>query len=99
MGRQRDRHPEPPAFPIQGLSRPRNILVGRADNLKLPDLKRNDLELSKSATDRLNISKIHQGQIVPIGLVSSDAFVIVEKVAAPIENKPIAIDLDRLCMV
>jgi hypothetical protein len=39
--------------------------------------------------------KVHQAEIAPILLVAADAFVVVEQVAAAVQDQPAAVDLDR----
>jgi hypothetical protein len=90
---------EPLAFPLQRLLPPLDVLSRRAAKPKFPDLKGDDLERSEISGRRFDICEIHQRQVVAIFFVSTDAFLIIEEVAATIENEPLMVDLDGLRMM
>ncbi len=77
---------------------PTDILLGRADKLEIANLQGNDFKRSKRAS-RLDRGEIHQDEVIAKFLVAPDPFVVVDEIAAAIENKPIAVNLDGLRMM
>jgi hypothetical protein len=77
---------------------PACILPRRALETEFPDLKRDHLERGKGAC-RLEVDKVHQGQVVTKLVIAPDALVVVQEIAAAIENKPIAVDLNGFPMM
>ena len=61
-------------------------------------MKGNDLERRKGPR-WLNVSEIHQDQIIPKFLVAFNPFVVVQEIAAAIDNEPTAVNLDGLRMM
>ena len=87
---------EPQAFPMQRLLHPIDVLPRRAAKPEIPDLKRDDLERSEISGRRFDICEIHQRQVAAIFFVPADTFIIIEEIAAAIENEPLMVDLDGL---
>ena len=78
---------------------PIDIGAGWTNETKLADLERNNFGHRYIPVGRVDIGKIHQGEIVTIVFVALNALVIVQKIAAAVEDQPIAVDLDPLGMM
>src|ERR1019366_8952370 len=96
---EHDAGPEPLTFPLERPLHPFDVLPRRAVKPELPDLKRDDLERSEVSGSRFDICEIHQRQVAAKFFVAADAFIIIEEVAATIENEPLMGDFDGLRMM
>ena len=83
------------AFPVERPLHPCHVLLGGADQAKIADLERNEVERGKS-TGGFDIDEIHQDQVVAVALVAADSFVVVEEIAAAVKNEATAKNLDPL---
>ena len=93
---EHDAGPEPPTFSSEHLSHPFDVLPRWAIKPEVPDLKRDDFQRREISGPRLDICEIHQRQVAAIIFVPADAFIIIEEIAATIENEPFMVDLDGL---
>ncbi len=87
------------ALSVQDVAQPVCVFMRRAVQPEISDLQRRHLELDQPSVRRVYARKIHQHQIVPEFLVSLDAFVIVQEIAAAIEDRLFLVDFDPLRMV
>jgi hypothetical protein len=86
------------AFSIQDFLHPSDVLSRRPNKPEIPDLKRNEIKRAE-ISGSIDFRKVHEHQIVSIPLVSFDAFIIVQKITAPVENEPVAVNLYGLRMM
>ena len=86
-------------FPPERLLHPLGVLPRRAVKPELPDLKRDDLECGEISGRRFDIHEIHKRQIAAIFFVPADPLIIIEEIAATIENEPLVVDFDGLRMM
>ena len=93
---EHDAGPEPQTFPLERLLHPFDVLRRGAIKLEVPDLKRDDFERREISSRRFDVREIHKGQVAAIFLVSADAFIIIEEIAATVENEPLMLDLEGL---
>ena len=84
------------AFSVQRLPHPIIILLGSADELKTSNLKRDRFERDDIFGYGIDVSQVHQGEIAPIGFMASNTFIVVQKIAAAVENKAAPMDVDAL---
>ena len=84
------------AFPVQRFPYPINVGLGRKDQTELPDLEGYRLKSEKIPTRCVDVSEIHDGEVAAVFLVTPDTLIIIEEIAAAVQNKPAAVDLDRL---
>ena len=47
----------------------------------------------------IQVGEIHQHQIVTVALVTTDPFIVVQKITAAIENEAVSLDFDRSRMM
>ena len=76
-----------------------DIWAGRTNKSKVADLKRNNGDRDDITTGRLDIGEIHQCKIAAVVFVALNTLVIVKKIAAAIEDQPVAVDLDTFGMM
>ena len=86
-------------FPIEYLLDPFNVPPRWNGETKVLDLQRNQFERMEASARRIQVGKIHQGKVVTVALVTTDTFIVVQKIAAAIENETISIDFDRSRMM
>lgn len=89
---------EVPAFAIQGLLHPLDVARGCGNELEFANLKRDQFH-GGDGPRRLDVNKIHQDKIIPILFITPDAFIVVQKVAATVENEPVTINFDGFRMM
>src|SRR5690606_26345322 len=65
---------------------------------KAPDPEGHQLE-SGEAAGAVEGREVHEREVAAELLVTADPLVVVEEVAAPVEDRPAAVDLDRLRVV
>lgn len=87
------------AFLIESISQPHHILSRRAVQPELPDPKRRQFQFDELSARCRMTGQVHHREIVTKRLVISDALVIVEEVAAAIEDGFSSIDLNSFCVV
>ena len=87
---------ESQALPIERLLHPIDVLPRGAAQLEVPDLKRDCLERGEVSGRGLGICEIHERQVAAIFFAPPDTFIIIEEIAATIENEPLMVDLDGL---
>src|SRR6266481_3111275 len=92
----RPRHNEPPvwlhphaaakpaALPIQNLSHPIDVVARWTDQLEAPDLQRHHFKVRQVGAGRIESGEVHRHEVVAEFLVSADAFVVVQEVAAAV---------------
>ena len=66
---------------------------------EVADLKRDNGDRDDITAGRLDICEIHHCKIAAVFFVALNTFVIVEKIAAAIEDQPVAIDLNAFGMM
>src|ERR1700687_1291885 len=88
-----DAGPGQQTFPLARLLHPFDVLPRRAVEPEVPDLKRDDLKRSEISGRRFDICEIHQRQVAAIFFAPADTFIIIEEIAATIENEPLMVDL------
>ena len=86
-------------LPIQCLLNPFDIPPRRNGETEVPNLERYQVERVKTAVGRIQVGKLHQHQVVPVALVTSNPLIVVQKITAAIQNETIPIDFDRSRMV
>lgn len=94
-----DARTELPTSSVQSLLQPVDIPVRRLDELEPADLEGNQVERDQTLASGTKVSDIHHGKIGPEFLVAFDAFIVIQEVAAAIENKPIPVHLDGFGMM
>ena len=67
--------------------------------LKSRHLERRDLQPTQRLVGHIEGQEVHQREISPVLFVTPDAFVVVDEVAAPVEDWLAPVDLDPLGMV
>lgn len=72
---------------------PSGVVKGSATEAELPKLKRHQLQSFERAA-RAKLGQVHEDQIAAIFLVTGDSLVIVDEVAAAVEDEPVAIHLN-----
>ena len=63
---------------------------------EMTDLCRRHVQGKKPACPGIDLREIHESQVAAKGLVSADAFIIVQKVAAPVQDELAPVYFDRL---
>src|SRR5262249_56072348 len=96
---QHDPCPEFPAFAIQRLLQPLNILLRRSHEPEIADLQRNDLKADYGGAGRIDGGEVHHRQVASILFVAADTLVVIGEGAAAVNNEPAATDLDTLCLI
>src|SRR4029077_15691737 len=81
-------------LPIQCLLDPFNVPPRWIGETKVLDLQRSQFERLEAPARRIQRREIHQRQGGTVALVTTDPFVVVQKIAAAIENETISIDFD-----
>lgn len=82
------------ALAIQRLWQPVDIGAGRASRPELPNLQRNKVECSKRPAFGIKVGDVHQRKITSIHFPACDPFVVVQEVAAAIQDRAVTVDLD-----
>jgi hypothetical protein len=86
-------------FPIQCLLDPFNVPPRWIGEAKVLDLQGNQSERMEASAGRIQVGEIHQRQVVTVALVTTDPFIVVQKITAAIENETISINFDRSRMM
>src|SRR5205085_885863 len=85
--------------PIQCLLDPFDVPPRWNGEAKVLDLQGNQFERMEASAGRIQVREIHQGKIVTVALVTTDAFIVVQEITAAIENEAVSIDFDRSRMM
>src|SRR5271166_1820538 len=96
---QPDARAELPAFTVERLLHPPNVGGGCGDKLKTPDLKHREFETSKGPSQRLELREIHNGEIATKFFVAANALIIIQEVAASVEDQSIFVYFDGFRVV
>jgi hypothetical protein len=86
-------------FPIQCLLDPFNVPPRWIGEAKVLDLQGNQSERMEASAGWIQVGEIHQRQVVTVALVTTDPFIVVQKITAAIENEAISINFDRSRMM
>jgi hypothetical protein len=78
---------ELPTFPIQRLLDPFNVPPRWTGETKVLDLQGNQFERMEASAGRIQVDEIHQHKVVTVALVTTDPFIVVQKITAAIENE------------
>ena len=94
-------HPraEPLSFSIEKIFKPLGIDFRGTVHPKAPDLSRYHPQGEKVARPGVHIREVHQAEIPAEIFVTFDSLIIVEKIAAAIENEAFLVHLNCLDMV
>src|SRR5512145_1193569 len=84
---QLDPEAEAPAHPVEGVAQPSGGLRRRVVHPEVPDLHRLHAEIGEPAGGGIQRRGVQQRQIVAELLVTGDSFVVIEEVAAPVEDE------------
>src|SRR5581483_1522521 len=74
------------AFPIQSVSHPGTIGRGRRIEPHVAHLQRHHLEAGECRIGGPDRLKVHQHQVITVFLVAADTLVVVEEIAAAVED-------------
>ena len=77
-------------LPVQCLLDPFNVPPRWIGETKVLDLQRSQFERPKASAGRIQVREIHQRQVVTVALVTTDPFVVVQKITAAIENEAVS---------
>ena len=94
-----DRRSELQADAGEPVSQPPGILGRGPVQSQLSQLHRRHAQVAQLPADRVEGREIHEREVGPVLLVPEDPLVVVDEVAAAVEDKPVAIDLDRARMM
>ena len=87
------------ALAVQNVGQPNRILSGRAVQLEPSDLEWYQFEVDQPAARGVKPRKAHQRKLAAKLLVPANALVFVDEIAAPVKDRLVAIDFDRLGMM
>ena len=91
-----DARAEPCAFAVECLLEPAGLVPGSLVQAEASDPKRCHLEAHELAASRVEGCKVQEHELGAVLRLASDAFVVVQEIAAAVEDGPAAVDLDAL---
>ena len=91
--------PEAGAFPVENGAEPTRIGRRGALHAKMLHPGRDELEPQEPPAPGLQLWQVHEPELAPELLVAADAFVVVDEIAAAVEDEPVPVDFDRLRMM
>src|SRR5688572_24113025 len=98
VGAQLERAAEALALGVQDAAQPLAIDVRRALEAQAPAVKRDELEFHELAALGVELGKVHHPEIGAELFVARNPLVVVDEVAAAVEDQLAAADLDALRM-
>src|SRR6266568_9009489 len=87
------------SLPVESFPEPLRTRHGGAGNSELSYLGRHEPQGGEPAVSGVHAHEIHQSQIAAKLLVAADSFIVVDKVAAAIDDRFSPVDFDSLHVV
>src|SRR5664279_3670313 len=97
--RQADPRAERRAFAIERPAHPLDIGSRCWNKLKTPDLKHREFETRKMSGQGIETGEIHHGEIAAKFLVAANALIVIQEVAASVEDQSILVYFDGFRVV
>ena len=87
------------SLPVQNLFQPFRIVLAGMAQTEAMNFERRHFQTHKARRGRIKRRKVHQDKLAAVLFIASNAFVIIEKVTATVEDEFVPVNFDRLAVM